>query len=114
MCRGIALGGDGAGKLQAHQGAELEAMAGAGRHHPTLGLRLLDDEALVIGDRVEAHLQPVGAPPLEAMEQAAAALEQRTDLVLARLALGSGIATAAEFMVADLEAATLHRRHEAE
>src|SRR3954463_13227464 len=98
MCGGIALRGNGAGKLKAHQSAELEAMARAGRHHPPPGGELLDDEALVLGDGVEADLQPVGAPVLEAMEQAPAALEQRTDLVLACETLGCGVAPAAEFM----------------
>src|SRR5437667_9786611 len=72
MCRRIALRGDGAGELQSHQRAELEAMARAGRHHPALAAQLLDHEALVVGHGVEADLQPVGAPALEAMEQAAA------------------------------------------
>src|SRR6185295_6472347 len=90
----------------------LEAVPRAGRHHPAPGGELLDDEALVLGDGVEADFQPVGAPLLEAVEQAPAALEQRADLVLACVTLGSGIALAAEFVIADLETAALHWRHE--
>src|ERR1700704_523727 len=110
----IAARDDGAGEFQAHHGAELEAMAGAGRHDPALGALLLDNEAFVGGHGIEAGFQTGDAPALEAFEQTAAALEQRPDLGGAGLAAAGGIAAAAEGVVADLEAATFGRRHEVE
>src|SRR3979490_828382 len=62
---GIGAAVDGAGKPEPHQGAELEAVAGAGRHYPALRTRLLDDEALVFSHSVEADLQPLDFPVLE-------------------------------------------------
>src|SRR4051812_22609346 len=112
MLEGVAVRCNGARKFEPHQRAEFEAVSRAGREHPALAAGLLDDEALVLGDGIEADLEAVGAPGLEALEQAAAALEQRPDLVLACLAPGIGIAAAAELVIADLEAAALHRRHE--
>src|SRR6195256_3102768 len=45
MGGGAAARDNRAGELQSHHGAELEAMAGARRHHPAHGALLLDDEA---------------------------------------------------------------------
>src|SRR5215471_16889942 len=83
---------DRAGEFQPHQGAELEAMARAGGHHPALGGQLLDDETLVARHRVVADLQPVEAPALEASDQAAATRQQRRDLAFAGIAAAGGIA----------------------
>src|SRR6266853_2202478 len=89
-------------------------MTGAGRHRPTLGALLLDDEAFVFRHGVEADFQPIDAPALEALEQTAAALEQRRDLGCAGIAAAGRIATAAERVVANLKATAFGRRHEIE
>src|SRR5580698_5534512 len=96
VSHGIAVRGDRARKLEAHERAELEAVARAGGHHPAVRALFLDDEALVVGHGVEADLEPVGGPGVEALEQAAAAVEQRGDLGLDGVAAAVGIARAAE------------------
>mgnify|MGYP006185826559 CR=1 FL=1 len=72
MGRGIAARGNRPGEFEPHQGAELEAVAGTGRHDPAAGGPLLDEEPFVLGYGVEADFQPVGAPAVEAAQQAAA------------------------------------------
>src|SRR5258707_10566129 len=96
MCRRIAARSDGPRQLKPHHRAELEAVARTGRHQPTLGALFLDHESLVLGDCVEADLQTIDAPALEAPEQDVAALEQRPHLVFAGIAFGRRIADAAE------------------
>ena len=75
---------------------------------------LLDHEALVLRHGVEADLEPVDAPLVEAAQQAGAALEQGLHFRSRRLATAVGIAAAAELVIADLHAAAFHRRHEVE
>src|SRR5260370_5967872 len=60
----IAARDDGAGEFQAHHGAELEAMAGAGRHDPAPRALLLDNAPSVGGPAIEARLEPPHPPPL--------------------------------------------------
>src|SRR5207245_4903536 len=85
-----------------------------GRQEPALGALFLDDEPLILGHGVEADLQPVDAPAFEALDQGAAAPEQRLHLCFACLAAGRWIAAAAECVVADLEAAALGWRAQVE
>src|SRR5258708_3714644 len=88
MCRRIAARSDGPRQLEPHHRPELEAVTRTGRHQPALGALFLDHEPLIFGDRVEADLQTIGAPALEAPEKDPAALEQRSYLVFASIAFG--------------------------
>jgi hypothetical protein len=98
------------GDRLADYGAELEAVAGEAREHPSPPERL-DDEALALGDAVEARSGVERAVALE-VDQAGSGQRQRlAEVGLGRLALAIRLATQGESVIAHFEARAVHRRH---